>query len=448
LAGHPSTTGKPQRQITDISDGKGAAVHQCCRVESRVGRIITLLNQRKAVRAGWGMLKILSPAEPVASVIGVDATRSQVIPSLDGIRAISVLLVVLAHAGFAVAPGGLGVTIFFFLSGYLISTLMLAESEKTGRIDILKFYARRMFRLMPPLVITLAIAYGLTYAGLLAGGTAIGGLAAELLYFANYYIVFFDRGNTIPAGTGVLWSLAVEEHFYIFYPLLMNLLLSRENAVRPRTIGLMLGVVCLAVLSWRIHLAHSPGFSIERTSFGSDARIDSIIFGCILAVMKNPMRELRRPGAMSPWHWTGLAIAAAVVVFSLVYRDSIFRETARYTLQGLALMPIFYCAVRFSSHPLFRYLNSPWAMKLGRYSYAIYLIHFMVMNVVVTNAPALGGKPFIVLPTALVISIAYAAAIDRFVDPYFRQLRRKYRSVGSEERPRSQRLQSHGLAAE
>ncbi|MBN9246488.1 MAG: acyltransferase, partial [Hyphomicrobium sp.] len=75
------------------------------------------------------------------------------IPSLDGIRAISVLIVVLSHSGFEIVPGGLGVTIFFFLSGYLITTLMLAESESTGEIDILKFYARRVFRLMPPLLI-------------------------------------------------------------------------------------------------------------------------------------------------------------------------------------------------------------------------------------------------------------------------------------------------------
>ena len=140
--------------------------------------------------------------------------RSQVIPSLDGIRAISVLIVVLGHSGLeALVPGGLGVTIFFFLSGYLISTLMLAEHSRTGEINILNFYARRVFRLMPPLIVSLAIAYGLTYSGLLAGAITCKGLAAQLLYFANYYGLFFDPGNTIPDGTGILWSLAVDEPF-------------------------------------------------------------------------------------------------------------------------------------------------------------------------------------------------------------------------------------------
>src|SRR5882672_6722055 len=109
---------------------------------------------------------------------------SQTIPSLNGIRAISVLLVVLAHSGFGtIIPGGLGVTIFFFLSGYLITTLMLAESERLGNIAVLSFYARRVFRLAPALLITLTIAYGLNYSGVLPGQITHEGVTAQLLYF-------------------------------------------------------------------------------------------------------------------------------------------------------------------------------------------------------------------------------------------------------------------------
>ena len=159
----------------------------------------------------------------------------QAIPSLNGIRAISVLLVVLAHSGFGtIVPGGLGVTIFFFLSGYLITTLMLTENERLGNIAILRFYTRRIFRLAPPLLITLAIAYGLTYSGLLPEGQiTLEGLTAQILYFANYFTLFFDPSdNKVPAGTGILWSLAVEEHFYIFFPLLMTLFLRNASRLR------------------------------------------------------------------------------------------------------------------------------------------------------------------------------------------------------------------------
>jgi peptidoglycan/LPS O-acetylase OafA/YrhL len=247
------------------------------------------------------------------------------------------------------------------------------------------------------------------------------------LYFANYYGLFFDPGNTIPDGTGILWSLAVEEHFYIFYPLFLTLLLG--SALRPRTIGALLGIGCVVVLAWRIHLVLSPDFVSDRTYYASDTRIDSIIYGCILAVVINPVRQLHRADTISAGQWAILATAAGTLLLTLLYRDPTFRETIRYSLQGLALMPLFYFAVRFSDNRLFRPLNLPWAITLGTYSYAIYLIHYVVIKLIAANAPAIAAKSFILFPTALLISIAYAAAIDRFVDRYFRRLRRKYRAL-------------------
>jgi hypothetical protein len=143
----------------------------------------------------------------------VHSQHTQAIPSLDGIRAISVLIVVLAHSGLeALVPGGLGVTIFFFLSGFLITTLMLAENRRTGNINILKFYARRMFRLMPPLFISLAIAYCLTYVGLLSGGITIGGLVAQI-YILQITMVCFSiqatRSPTAPVSFGRLQSKSI-----------------------------------------------------------------------------------------------------------------------------------------------------------------------------------------------------------------------------------------------
>ncbi|XUM21782.1 acyltransferase family protein [Bradyrhizobium oligotrophicum S58] len=367
--------------------------------------------------------------EPTASRgANAQGSASLNIPSLDGIRALSVLIVVLGHSGLqAMVPGGLGVTIFFFLSGFLISTLMLAEHERTGTLDVPSFYARRVFRLMPPLLLSLAIAYGLTAAGLLDGGMTAKGLAAQVLYFANYYGLFFDPGNTVPDGTGILWSLAVEEHFYIVYPLLMTLLLG--SALRPRSIGALLGIVCLGVLAWRVHLVHAPGFFSDRTYYASDTRIDSIAYGCILALVMNPVRQRSSSGRMSAAQWALLAGAVAALLVSLVYRDPVFRETARYSLQGLALMPLFYFAVRFADAPLFRPLNRSWVMTLGIYSYAIYLIHNVVIRTIDKNLPAIAAKPYLLFPLALLISVIYAAAIERFIEPYFRRLRHKFRPV-------------------
>jgi peptidoglycan/LPS O-acetylase OafA/YrhL len=165
----------------------------------------------------------------------------------------------------------------------------------------------------------------------------------------------------------------------------------------------------------------------DRTYYASDTRIDSIAYGCILALVMNPIRQRSRTGTMSPAQWALLAVAAAALLFALLYRDPAFRETARYSLQGLALMPVFYFAVRFADVPLFRLLNTSWAITLGIYSYAIYLIHYVIIMTIERNFPAMAAKPYILFPTALLISIAYAAAIERFVEPYFKKLRRKFR---------------------
>jgi peptidoglycan/LPS O-acetylase OafA/YrhL len=351
----------------------------------------------------------------------------QTIPSLNGIRAISVLLVVLAHSGFGtIVPGGLGVTIFFFLSGYLITSLMLMESQRVGNIAILSFYARRIFRLAPALLITLTIAYGLTYFELLPGQITPEALTAQLLYFANYYSIFFDdSGNTMPAGTGILWSLAVEEHFYIFFPLLMTLFI--KHALRPHTIGVVFIIACLIILAWRIHLVQSPEYFTDRTYLASDTRIDSIIYGCLMAVLINPLEAPRRSENMSLFQWALFSMGIGLLLIALIYRNAVFRETFRYSLEGIALFPIFYFAILFHDNAIFRCLNSFWAIRIGIYSYAIYLIHQIILFAIFKNAPFIANTPFVVFPVALIISIAFAAAIDSFVDPYFKQLRYKYR---------------------
>jgi peptidoglycan/LPS O-acetylase OafA/YrhL len=359
--------------------------------------------------------------------------RQQEIPSLNGIRAISVLIVALSHSGFGnIVPGGLGVTIFFFLSGYLITALMLDEFERNGALDVSRFYARRIFRLVPPLLVTLAIAYGLNYSGLLPGAITLDGLSAQLLYFANYYAIYFDAERTIPTGTGVLWSLAVEEHFYIIYPFVMALALS--SAWRARTIGMGLAAACIVVLAWRIYLVHA-GEPEVRTYYATDTRIDSIIYGCILAVCMDPVRDLKRSAAMSASQWGLFAGAFALMLSTLAYRDPAFRETYRYSLQGLALLPIFYFAIRFHDNGLFRYLNLKSIQRLGVYSYAIYLIHYVVMNAIAARLDPDSKAVFAIFPIAIVLSFGYAAFIDTFVDPYFRRLRQKLRPKAKSFKP-------------
>jgi peptidoglycan/LPS O-acetylase OafA/YrhL len=382
--------------------------------------------------SGWGASRPLSSTRPIATAKRSKATGSAppdngAIPSLDGLRAISISIVLVSHAGYGnVVPGGLGVTIFFFLSGYLITTLLMDERDRSGRIDIGKFYLRRVFRLFPPLLVTLVIAYWLVILGRLDGGISWAGVLAQLLYFANYYGLFFDPGNTVAAGTGILWSLAVEEHFYMIYPAMLASLLA--FGLSRQRIVVVLAIVCLAVLAWRMYLASLPNFATERTYYSSDTRVDSIVFGCLLALAANPKAEtsetpnpfLQLTSAML------LAIAAIVMAMTIVWRDAYFRETFRYSFQGIALMPVFYFAIKCAAHFPFTLLNHPWLARIGVYSYAMYLIHYIVINFIEKNAPWLATvKPLLVLVT-FVIATLYAAILDIFVDSYFRRLRKKF----------------------
>ena len=131
---------------------------------------------------------------------------------------------------------------------------------------------------------------------------------------------------------------------------------------------------------------------------------------------------------MSVAGWGLLATSILVLLATLLIRNPVFRETARYSLQGLALMPIFYFSIRHAGRFPFSILNTRWLVKLGVYSYAIYLIHYVVIRTLEGNAPWLTSNPPVLLMAALAISVSYAAAIDQWIDPYFRALRRRFRS--------------------
>ena len=347
-------------------------------------------------------------------------TQHKEIPSLDGWRAVAIAIVFLSHAGLGrIVPGGLGVTIFFFLSGYLITTLLVREFSASQGIHVRHFYLRRVLRLTPPLLLVLVLTYGLTYCGLFTGNASWSGFLAQLFYFANYYALFFDNGHTLPQGTGVFWSLAVEEHFYFVFPALFIFLMRR---VDHRKIPLYLAGLCVLVLLWRYVLVLHAGASMERTYYATDTRIDSILFGCILALLRVPPAlhaALQKPAVRI----AGVTLGLALLLATLVVRDGVFRETLRYSLQGLALMPLFFYSV---SHPRsfpFRLLNLRWVQRIGIYSYSIYLSH----EVLLSNVDWVSGNAALNIVVALLLSLAFAMAVDRFIDAPLRRVRARFR---------------------
>ncbi len=340
------------------------------------------------------------------------------IPSLDGIRAIAVALVFLAHSGLEnVIPGGLGVTIFFVLSGYLISTLMRIEHARSGVISYRGFYLRRLLRLMPPLFIIVAITGLLAAFSIIDGGFTTGGLFSALFYFGNYHVIAHDF-HGMPAGLGVVWSLAIEEHYYLFYPPLAALLL------RVGRVGLsssVLAMLCVLVLAWRYWLVFHGGSEAYLT-MASDTRVDAILIGCLMALWRNPWLD-PVPPANTRNDW-GMAMACiAVLLGTLVYRDEIFRLTARYTLQSLAIAPLIYLAVARADRLPFRWLNARPLVYIGMISYTIYLSHHVILLALAKHWPQLNWLGLTLL--GAVITLAVAVPMRRWVELPCAKLRKR-----------------------
>lgn len=343
------------------------------------------------------------------------------IPSLDGIRAVSVFIVLLAHAGLGhVVPGGFGVTTFFFLSGYLITRLFIDERAHAGRVDIKGFYLRRVIRLSPPLIITLAVVYGLQFISAAPGSAHPSPLLCQALYCFNYYQLYGSHPREIAAGTEVLWSLAVEEHFYLIYPFAFLLMTSRLRA------GALIFIGLLAPLVLRLIKYHILGVSPHAIYIATDTRIDSILFGCALAFLERSPTITRFFPETPFGRWMILGAAIAVLCFTFLYRDPAFRATYRYTLQGIALAPLFYYAVRMPSAFPFSILNTPVMRWIGVRSYTMYLIHFVAIHMLIDY-----GVPrndvFALFLAGGGIAAAYAAIMYRFVESPLARLRKSLR---------------------
>jgi peptidoglycan/LPS O-acetylase OafA/YrhL len=353
---------------------------------------------------------------------GLAAERGFHIASLDGIRAIAALIVFAAHAGLdEIVPGGFGVTVFFFLSGYLITTLLRREYEETGGISLRHFYLRRIYRIFPPLYLVLAILILLGLTGVVRNDMDALGIAAQLAHLTNYYVASFPNVTDpmVAPFTVPFWSLAVEEHFYLLFPLALLFLLKRNPLPR---VAQALFLVCCAVLLWRCFLVLIVDAGSHYIYHATDTRIDSLLFGCIMGLWLNPALD-PAPAKIRPRTWALLcALGAALLLISFLNRSDGFRDTFRYSLQGLGLFPLFYCAVRFHRSPLFAWLGI-WPMRmLGLISYTFYLSHEACIDLAKLM---LGSQGVLRALLGFAMAVAFSAACYVVVERRFARLRRK-----------------------
>jgi peptidoglycan/LPS O-acetylase OafA/YrhL len=310
------------------------------------------------------------------------STRSRYRPQFDGLRAVAVYLVVAYHAGIRTFSGGfIGVDIFFVLSGYLVTLLLLRDLRSLGRINIRRFYSRRFRRLLPAAAVTLVVT-AVAYTAVAAPTdvhNAIGGFRSAFLYVANWHFIrqsndyFAPNVNTNPVVH--FWSLAVEEQFYLCWPLLLSgayMVASRAGDRRWKVVRLLIAVGAIVSLVSALHLST---VNVSRAYYGTDTRAYQLLAGALLAITPRIFRSAR----MRPRLTRILAplSLAALVAFatSVIHLGPISRGVA-VTAATCALIVTLEAS---KSGGVKQGLARPTAVYLGRVSYGTYLWHWPVI---------------------------------------------------------------------
>lgn len=288
------------------------------------------------------------------------------------------MLVVASHAGLQNRiPGSAGVTIFLAISGFIITYLVVRETEATGEFGVGRFYLRRALKLLPPLAVIILIPT-LIYAAW--GGDVSGGVVASQALFSFNWVAAFAHG-TIHAmpGSGVLWSLSVEEQFYIVFALYWAFASRRINYLRYAA-GFGMAAIAISFFS-RVVIAVFAADPDTRINYGTDTRMGAIGWGVLTAVAYVHWQRGERPGRLLhrvAAHPTVPAAAIVAFLASVAVRNEWFQETIRYTLQAVCACAIilFGLIAKNSMRDLLVRLSrqrSIWLVGLA--SYSIYLIH-------------------------------------------------------------------------
>ncbi|QHT59481.1 acetyltransferase [Paenibacillus lycopersici] len=345
---------------------------------------------------------------------------SRYIPGLDGLRAIAVIAVIAYHLNLSWVPGGLlGVGIFFVLSGYLITDILLKQHARDGKLDLRDFWIRRARRLLPAMMIMLA----LVSAWLLVTDSARlaamkGEIVSALLYFSNWRLIFHNvsyfESFGPPSPLGHLWSLAVEEQFYLVWPLLLVFLI---RAVKRRGWLMVMILAGAAVSAGAMAWLYVPGLDPSRVYYGTDTRAFGLLIGAALAVVwpswKLSASVSRRGGmAVDAVGTAGLAVVALMIATVGEYDAFLYRG-------GMVVLSFATAAVVAAmAHPasrLARAIGSKPLQWLGARSYGIYLYHYPVIALSTPQAQVDEFHPLRALLQVLA-SIALAELSWRYVE--------------------------------
>ena len=323
-------------------------------------------------------------------------------PQLDGLRAVAVYLVLLFHAGLPWAAGGfVGVDLFFVLSGFLVTGVLLAEIRETGSLRLGTFYSRRVRRLLPAALVVV-VATSLLFVLVAPAARRVGMVRdgqSALLYVANWHFLS-QSGDYFATGIDKspflhFWSLAVEEQYYVAFPLLL-LLLSRTS--RRLMAAVLAGLLVLS-LAAQLHWA---GVDATHAYYGTDARLYQLLAGAVCAVAIQA--PARRPERLLAAVTTPLGLAGLLVLGSGLLDVSASTRGIGATVASVLLVHGLH---QHEGTPPARWLARPVPVFLGRISYGTYLWHWPV---IVALGSVLDVGPAVVAALAAAVATGLAAA--------------------------------------
>ena len=341
-------------------------------------------------------------------------------PGLDGVRASALIMIMLFHANPKWIPGGfISVSLFFTLSGYLITSLLVFEGEANGRISLRDFWSRRLRRLAPAALVALLVVVGLS-TWLSTGveqGRVRGDALAAATYVANWrsissghsYAEIFADASPLQH----LWSLSIEEQLYILVPLMVAI--GFAFGLRRRGIGFVfVGASVLSVLASVLANGH------DRIYYGTDTRAVELFAGAALACFLGPRLEQWAKGS---FRWPLALLVLPLVLFVWFSRIVDFQSAWLYTglLGSFALLNIVFCIGAVVPGPMRWIMSLPPLTLMGRMSYGIYLAHWPVYVWVNEDLVGIAGWPL--LGVRVLVTFAIAGVMYRLVEQPIRSRR-------------------------
>ena len=358
--------------------------------------------------------------------------KTKYLPSIDSLRAIAVIAVIIYHIDANYLPGGfLGVDLFFVLSGYLISSLIIKEYKSTGTVNLYNFYVRRARRLLPAVyfMITVVLIIITLFNGVLLKKSYLDALFGYI-YSSNWWYIFhkldyFDSfGSQSPFKH--LWSLAIEEQFYMFFPLIF-LIFNRKsksnNSNSKLNKNFIYVVLSLILVSLIAHILLFDINNINRIYFGTDTRAFSLLVGVVGAILYPMDRLSERTTKKDNMIYSIVSLVSILVLIGIMINTSEY-NTWLYR-GGFLLVAIIGLIIIISSGRQYTFMSKLLSFKpfvfIGKISYSLYLWHFPIL-VVTTPVSEIGNPNLFYVTLRIILIFLVATGSYMFVETPIRKL--------------------------